>query len=216
MNAKPLIYLAGCLLVVACKKKEFPEIPTGPVIDSLGTSDAYCPTKEGTYWIYQQQLLDTNNVVLDSRIDSDYVMNDTIVIRGLIFHHVKTNSPFGSAFELFRDSAGYMVNSDGKILLAQQNWGDVAEADTVPGSWVITTRIRNDLGPVAVPAGSYPDVVSAEYEVEYLNPANPLYGPSRYAYRHHVKDVGVVEEVAFYMGNSNTIVRKLLRYRIGK
>ncbi|MCB0429184.1 MAG: hypothetical protein KDD54_03640, partial [Flavobacteriales bacterium] len=137
-------------------------------------------------------------------------------IRGLIFHHVKTNSPFGSDFELFRDSSGYMVNPHGHILLAQHNWGDVVEADTVPGSWIITARIRNDLGPVVVPSGNYTNVVSRETEVEYLNPANPLYGPHRYAYRHHVKDVGVVKEVAFYMGNSNTIVRKLLRYRIGK
>ncbi|MCB0428758.1 MAG: hypothetical protein KDD54_01485, partial [Flavobacteriales bacterium] len=93
MNAKPLIYLIACLMIASCKKEAITECPTTVSPES---SDAYCPTKEGTYWIYQQQLLDTNNVVLDSRIDSDYVMNDTIVIRGLSFHHVKTNSPFGS------------------------------------------------------------------------------------------------------------------------
>lgn len=84
--------------------------------DSL-QSNAYYPMSVGNYWVYEFVNKDPDgNIVGSSSIDSTQIVKDTLINENL-YYVFETNKPFPNTRFLRRDSLGYIIDQQGKILL---------------------------------------------------------------------------------------------------
>lgn len=121
-----LAIFAANLLFVSCKKEE-KEANQAPVTKA---SD-YFPMSVGNYWVYEMFEIDTNgNEVNMGWLDSVYI-SGTEEIRGETYYlFTRGNGGPGGCFTTsVRDSSGYLINWEGTILFAPDDFSDTLAID---------------------------------------------------------------------------------------
>ena len=199
-----------CMLVVAivltqaCKKKKEVEpeptqpVPTTPVTEPISSAE-YAQLKIGNYWIYQQINVDAQgNETPTTNYDSCYIAKDTL-IHGSTFFKLKNFSPLFSYQEFLRDSSNIIINSQGEIVFAANNFATIfasasmlnhtAQNDTI---YKYIYKMADKDMSVTVPAGTF---VTSNYQKKftifpnYANGVNLRYVNTRFA-----KNVGMITQ----------------------
>lgn len=156
----PFLSLTAFLLVFSCKKDPLP-----PNTDCLGTScdtlEWSMPSTIGSYWIYEWFVIDSNGVETTmGTFDTLRIIGDTIV-NGKVYSTYKGNH-FGTYQQIYsyrRDSSGYVVNDQGKIIYSMKPTGETL--NKVLGQFHnYISEVGYGLENKTVPAGTFETIPS--------------------------------------------------------
>lgn len=109
----------------ACKKEQGIVINEG---DDLLLVNAYYPLQTGNYWVYEfRNKLPDGTFTGSAFIDTLIVVGDTLIDNETfsVFH---TDRPSQNSVWTFRDSSGYIINTNGIIVLPPAPVGDIFNA----------------------------------------------------------------------------------------
>jgi hypothetical protein len=205
MKANSFFFIAALLLLVSCKKEQTTYQPI-PQAD-------YMALQVGNYWIFEGYEQDSSGTYIPTGDwDSVYISKDT-VIRGETYYkkHAKTLIlSTNQQIYYVRDSAGYLVNHFGRILMSETNFSDTLFVDTLtPQLFRGYAMMIGKDSVVSVPAG---DFVSATMRMSVVptDTASPF--PTRYVYWVYGKDVGEIKSHLFFYGGDRHFETRLVRY----
>lgn len=212
---KKVIILFFPVILFSCQKDESPAA-TAPPDDVT----SYYPLTTGSYWIYQRYILNADSVFVSSGSpDSIAVTGDTL-INGNVFKTIeKYNSSNNTGnVRLARDSSGYIINEEGRILMSYVNFTEIIAYDTLanPGDtssiiYTMTSKMENSQDIIEVPSGSF---VCIEKEGTVISaPQIPVPNP-RYVHTYYALNIGQVKEISFYFSNSTPVENRLISYHI--
>lgn len=200
------------LLFFACREED----PINPIIPEI--SSKYFPLTIGSYWVYNTyNVTSAENEVELARVDSVYISRDTI-IRGnryLIFEGTLHPSPYPNPgiIEMVRDSSGYFVNSNGRILFTEKNFTDILYSDVyLMGEDTIYTssyKMERETAPKTVPAGTF-NVLNFKGEITLYATSPQMSVNSNTLY---AENVGKIVETTVYT-SGRIIESRLVRYHI--
>lgn len=115
MKTKFLFVFAFFILIFSCKKENAEVSCESPF------SNSYIPMSVGSYWIYEWYKVDTfGNETLMDWIDTIRIVKDTVIREQIFFVHEDENN----IRNFYRDSLGYLVNSEGDIFFSSTNFTD--------------------------------------------------------------------------------------------
>jgi hypothetical protein len=133
-------FIIVCLLVLffSCKKDAAIILPAINSPNNMATGqDTMLPLAVGNYWIYQRSDNDSlSNISLQNSFDSVYIEKDTFIFGEQYFKFSHSNSTFFNFYYFFpnfygsvfiRDSSGFLVTSNHKILLDNVHMHDTIE-----------------------------------------------------------------------------------------
>ena len=105
------------LLAVSCTKEN-----SENNLNPLPTSD-YMQLKIGNYWVYEWYRLDSlGNEIPTSEADSSIITGDTNISGKLYYKMLSTKS---SHISYLRDSIGYLVDMDGRVLFSDHDFTNI-------------------------------------------------------------------------------------------
>ncbi len=174
----------AALFVSSCQETEIPTLPS--------PSAQYVSWTEGDWWVYEWARYNYN--VGDTTvfsIDTIFALADT-VINGNVYRTL--SGPLypwrhDSLFHV-RDSSGFIVEPNGKILLSYTNFTDTLESH-LDSTWGWFTRMREDPSPTVVPVGSFSTInyqtIFQIYGHEYYCGDSIIYSDRQFA-----ENVGMV------------------------
>lgn len=150
-------------------------MPCEPTVNVISN---YAPMSIGNYWIYDRFNTDIDGNLVFTGQDSVVIVGDT-VINGYTFHQqssfiVGANSTGTSlaGFGAYRDSSGYLINSEGSILFSATDTDDSLDffVQELPG-FVVWHISSMNLTPqaVSVEAGNF-DCLEYSARLETDNP----------------------------------------------
>ncbi|MBL7915885.1 MAG: hypothetical protein JNL49_12640 [Bacteroidia bacterium] len=214
---KAIIYLiAGTTLLVASCKKDKDE---NPPATTPRTVSQYAQLKVGNYWIYERFSVDASgNETSLGQFDSCYVEKDTIINN---LTYTKYVSPYiGGPLTLNlyqRDSSGYLVDQNGIIYLAPNDFTSTLEDryvlainDTVAH---VTKQMVNKDSVVTVPAGTY-TIINCRTMFE-MYPGYNSGGTFRPINSRYASGVGIVwDREVFFASQPTYTDRKLVRFHL--
>lgn len=190
--------------------------------DKTTAKVSYLPLGIGNYWIYQYVDIDSSGHETElSKSDSVVINRDTIINHKRYFVFEGTNNPFAHAgyrgiVDILRDSSGYIVNPEGIIRFAENDFKDsiayraeVSDNDTL---YTITYRMAKINNAITVPAGTF-------YVLNYKGTCfTPLSTPGvkypRNLNCYYAQGIGNILYTYFYIGSPNIYEKRLLRYKI--
>lgn len=160
MTNKVLIASLLIISFLSCKKET-----ANPDEKPIGLTTEHYPTKAGSYFVYHWYSIDSNKVETPlSDVDTIYILGDTL-LNGKTYTIYKESfrqSWFkGLAFR--RDSAGYIVDQNGKVLYSYVNFNDTFGSETGNAPWVFHSKMINGQDKIQVPAGSFSAVERRMY-----------------------------------------------------
>jgi len=196
-------------LLYACQKITNSEI---------SAESSYTPMEIGKYWIYAHYLIDANgHAIPQSRTDSVIITGDTLVNGSRYYVFKGTNYPWnGSQWQtiaMLRDSSGYLLDVNGNIRFAEDNFSEVLarKTETQNGDTLYTLTFKMEVmsGMITVPAGSfetlnYRGTVTMPHERPGIQ--NPRYINTLYA-----KETGKILETYFFLNDARINEKRLLR-----
>lgn len=216
----------------SCKKDDEP-IP--PVLDDViveketvlppkPSATDYFPLKKGNYWIYEVVTVDSNDMVTkDHGTDSIVVTGDTVINTLAYFklegseHRKNRNNTY---LELVRDSAGYLINSNGDRHFTMTNFNDtISRRDHTigtPTEILATERayMKRISGSIETKVGAFNEVISRENLVHVgptIKSSYSRYYP-RTTHRYYAKGVGRIFESYFYLSQPDHVEVRLVEY----
>ena len=191
------VFLATLLLIVSCKKekKELPVTPEDPV-------NAFeVPTSVGSYWIYQWDEIDSNGVCTpQTYTDTIRIIDDTLINNQL--YAVYEGTLFGNNEMQWyeRDSSGYIVNSNGKIICAYS--GSPQEFYQIQFDPYEQFFGVAEPGTITVPTGTYQNAVRMYDGFRRIDgqPVNSCSESDLKLYSHYVSGIGLVSRETGFFG----------------
>lgn len=209
---RKVFYLLFVLSIFSCKKDNSLKINPSPEM----LKDV--PLTIGSYWVYEYYNVDTvtgMNQNLNMK-DSIVIVSDT-VLNGKKYVVRMGNVPFSGMntwgiIDIVRDSSGYLVNAQGTVLFAENNFIDtfnvysfVAGNNDTLAEVFYTMELHPD--PIITPSGTY--LGGLNYRGTVFQNTNNI--PStKYLHNIYVKNIGKVFETTFFLGISNSWVEKRL------
>jgi hypothetical protein len=204
------------LLILSCKEEPDP---------SFSEKEAqlvaeYLPMQIGNYWIYQHYSIDSAGQAspLD-RIDSIVITRDSSINGHIYFVFEKEPRYPDNPREIesiLRDSAGTIVDQNGRIRFAVNNFSDTIyrftqlfEEDTI---YILTAVMEPVTAPLSVPAGTFEalnlrSTVRVPYEVPGVK--YPRYFDNCYS-----RKTGKIVSGYFYLNSPMQYEKRLIRYRL--
>lgn len=176
----------------------------------------YYNFNEGSYWIYQWSTIDTlGNETLMSSVDTIRNVGDTL-INGNTYNVSKGTYLGTNSQDLYtRDSSGYLVNEDGRILFSAINFTDTLYTLEVPienPQFTGAFQMHSDsLFMVDVPAGSF-DCLNLQGH--FINELSSAAWDIRTSDSFFAAEVGEVLSTTFYASSANTLVRRLVDFSL--
>jgi len=201
-----LLSILIALLILSCNKKE----PTLCNVNNNEKVTDYYPLTVSSYWIYNEYIIDSNQVEFIDAVDSSYISKDTL-INGKKYY-IK-NDKF-SAGDFYRgcvtDSSNYIIGLGGLKKLSYNNFTDTLWAETTSYS-ISYSKMTNNGIIVIVPAGTFTTLKQDIFR--YI--LNPNYiGENPYTDNiYYAKGVGLVKD-HFYVNNKQWSERRLVKYHI--
>lgn len=219
---KILLFAMIALLFVACEDDlntdDDPQITTEE-------PDNYFPMSIGNYWIYQEYEMDINGLVTETQhIDSTIITRDTVINNYTYFVLEGIQYPYSNWRELaiLRDSSGYLVNPDGRIDFATENFSDTLytyvqyenielQTDTIYSAFAMMEKPADS---ITVPAGTF-DALNCR--IMYTSPSG-VFGDNdpRSNYTSFGNHVGKIISTYFYANSSLIYEKRLIRYHINQ
>ena len=141
----------------SCKKKE-----VEPTICESSVQEFEVPNTKGSYWKYQCYRVDTSGVeTLYGEPDSVYVYGDTVISnkRYTVIKGTWLTAPSTTILSIRRDSSGFIVNENGKVIYSFNNFTDTLRTGSLqygppPESWHWYMKMYNNIS-INVPAGTF-------------------------------------------------------------
>jgi len=207
-----------CCLVLSCSKKDEVVEPTPSNVD-------FTPMSVGNYWVYGNFRIDTlGNENQLPRIDSVSITGKEI-IRSKTYYVFKGSYYFTSAGEnsilwKLRDSSGYLVDTNGRIQFAHNNFSDSLDVyclvnprqnDTV---YCHAYQLQKSVYPITVPAGTFNALNYQRLITLYGHYARPNVPNPREWDTFYANGVGRILETTFYASQPGHNEIRLLRYRV--
>lgn len=207
-------------LFVSCEKEAGPAFVDD---DTPISVNGYLPLEIGNYWIYQHVHIDSmDNEILSDRIDSMVVERDTF-INGHQYYVIEgSNYPFDGGqwgtIDILRDSLGYIVNHEGNIRFAVDNFSDTLDRKTevINGDtmYILSYQMDQLVQSVSVPVGTF-EVLNFKGTVFSYNDLSGINNP-RFLNNLYAKGVGKVLQTYFYLNSPVISEKRLIRYHIEK
>ncbi|MCF8296973.1 MAG: hypothetical protein K9J13_05440 [Saprospiraceae bacterium] len=207
---KNLIVLGAILIILisACKKDD-EIIVTDP--DPVITKN-YNPMSIGSYWIYDHYEIDTlGNETLLTISDSIRITGDTLINGQSYKVYMGTKTSQWSVQYMLRDSADYVVGSDGIIYLSKSNFTDTLGKGIV-SFMTYSYKMEQTVAAITVPAGSF-NVVNYQ-GTYYANNPPPTVTYPRFQNNYYADGIGRIADSYFYYSNPKYYERRLVRYHI--
>lgn len=151
-----LSILTITILFTGCKADDDSSTSTpDPVVED----PVFFPLALGNYWLYEVVKIDAEgNEEIQPEIDTVKIIG-TRLINGEIYHIMYESSRFfgySPTTSLVRDSSGFLVNSSGRILLSNTNFGEVLETIELEVDDIrIEFTMHGDIETVNVPLGDF-------------------------------------------------------------
>ncbi len=201
-------FLVLLFLVFSCKKDKEIINDLEPNPSSTTASD-YFQLKIGNYWVYETTQFNNKS------IDSSIVSRDT-VIRNQTYFVIEGHDLVGSwnILNIFRDSSNYIVDQNGFIFFALNNFEDTLARIYIPtgtSDTLVSIHYKMISFPttITVPAGAFDSLLN--YRGEIFNHSNQNIQYTNYYYR---KNIGLIESNVPFFASPDRIEKKLLRYKI--
>jgi hypothetical protein len=220
-----LIASIGVLKIVGCKKENI-EAPVCNNITSSPTAQSYqFPITIGSYWIYENFTMDSTNMITSTTsIDSVFIPYDTLIngkeyARKKIVNLSNNNSIptmeiFLGSYVYARDSAGYIVNPQGKFI-KHDDFNNILSFSVITNPpHTIVARMTHKDSLVTVPVGSFTTI---NYQQTVTIQASS-YSGNRTKYNNQIMadNIGVIyQDLSFYNSPTKLGIR-LLRYHIAE
>ncbi len=207
---KLLVLGLATVLLSACQKTPDPE---------LTPESTYTPMKIGNYWIYAHYQIDLNgNALPQSRTDSVIITGNTLINGSSYFIFEGTNYPLNGGqwqiIAMLRDSSGYLVDVNGIIRFAQDNFTEVLASKTEKHNgdtlYTLTYQMEVMEGEVTVPAGTFETL---NYKGTFTMPQEiPGIQNPRYINTLYAKGTGKILETYFFLNDARINEKRLLRH----
>jgi hypothetical protein len=167
----------------------------------------YMQLEIGNYWVYHRHMIDTNKSSIDE-IDSLVITGDTMINSKQYF---KKKSFYQGGTSYLRDSNGYLVDHQGKIMFSDHDFGHVLRTDSIgPGLAVAEYGMIAGDTTITVPSGSY-QALDFRGTVTALDPNYP-HGIN-YTYYFYADGMGMVKSSTyFFMAPHLRIEQELLAF----
>jgi hypothetical protein len=204
---KKILFLLQALValsLLSCSKSNHNNPPS---------NEDFMALRVGNYWIYQNYDIDSNGVATPTDDwDSAYISKDTLV-NGKTYYKMFRKSVLIAPYQLvefLRDSSGYMVDLQGKIMMSEDNFTDTLTTDTTDAFLYIgyLAMVAKD-SVISVPAGDF-TTRTARFSVVPSNPNDPH--PVRYLYDVYAKNIGRIKYHWFFYNGNNHFESRLVRY----
>lgn len=206
---KALFVFAVVALIASCKKdKSIPYDNDTPPPQNTN----FTPMTIGSYWVYEYSSTDTNNITTINGTDTVRVVQDSI-INGNTYRMFKGNLSYACSTCYFfrRDSSGYLVNQNGRIMFSATNFTDTLYIDTTqPLLYTANYKMIADTS-ITVPAGTF-----STYDYRghvYITNPNPIPNP-RITGNFYANSIGIVKSRYVFVGGTDYLEAKLLSYYI--
>jgi hypothetical protein len=198
------------MLSVSCKKDNVQ--PSPAATSPANVANGY-PLTIGSYWIYENTDIDTNNVEtvnVSNPSDSCYISGDTVLSGKTYMVFVGMIGNENAVF-FRRDSSGFIVDQAGMVYYSKTDFTNTLRTWTVPGYLNGYFKMVGPATTVSVPAGSYQ---SYDYQGMIVFGSGYPWDNPRYVHSYYANGVGLVRETSFFTASPNYIARRLLRYHI--
>lgn len=121
MNRVTFVLIAFIAVMLSCKKED--KNSNQEKNDGNIEASEYFGLEVGNYWIYEIFEIDTNGTEASTgKFDSVYIAK-TEIINGEEYYAIEGGNYLGYRMSV-RDSSGYLINSDGVILFAPNDFAD--------------------------------------------------------------------------------------------
>jgi hypothetical protein len=208
-------YFSFALLLLicsaACKKDNVVPAPANEPVPAPAPNGF--PLTIGSYWIYENTMIDTNNVETinaSNPSDSCYIKDDTI-FGGKTYLVFVGNITNENAIFFRRDSLGFMVDQYGTIFYSKTDLINTLRTVSVPGFYDGYYKMAGPMTSVSVPAGGFS---CYDYQGVFVMPSSYAWSNPRFSHSYYANGVGLVRETAFFYSSPDYIARRLLRYHI--
>ena len=209
-----LILAFAAVLLFSCKK----ETVETPINNSSELKHA--PLAIGNYWVYNNYQIDTaqGTEVLMNNNDSIVIAKDTLINTIKYFVRMGKSITNGNTFKVIdciRDSSGYLVNSSGLVLFAENNFTDTIYRWSIPGNnsnYINSYSLMEVLNkPVSTPAGTFYQGLNAKETISQSNIPVLI----RQADHVYVENIGLVFEILYTsVWIDGWIEKRLVEYQI--
>lgn len=176
----------------------------------------YMPLQIGNYWVWQHYSVDTLGVETAlPKYDSSIIVRDT-TIRGALYYIFEGYEAIGntSSQSIIRDSSGYYVNSNGTIVMAENNFTDTLRynVQTNQGDTLFTSMYKMEKPDysVTVPVGTY-DVLNCLGTIKIIIPSLDT---TRYLNTYYADNVGMILSTYFFFHSPTVYEKRLTKYHI--
>lgn len=214
---KLLVFIMAILFMISCQKDENNDSPESKA--------NHWPLAIGNYWVYQHVYVDySGKEVIHSKLDSIYINRDTIIRGNTYFIIEGVYEPFFDGktgiVHIVRDSSNCIVNSTGRVLLAENNYNDVLynfpgiDPLTKDTLYYMSAKMEKVSNPITVPAGTF-EVINKRETLSIRIDITGIDNP-RYADNYYANNVGQIIKTFYYLNYPEPMQKRLLRYHISK
>lgn len=179
----------------------------------------YIPMKVGNYWVYENyQINEEGSETNLQKIDSVIISRDTIINGNKFYVFEGTRYPTElnrCILQIVRDSSGYLVRNDGRVLFSESNFSDILysgfeitnNSDTLCS---YTCKMVKPEDPIVLSIGTfdaliYLNIVNTDYDI----PGYPREFPNYY-----VANIGKVISTSGFFFSPIRFEQRLIRYNI--
>jgi hypothetical protein len=194
----------------ACQKSPGPEISSESI---------YTPMEIGKYWIYGHYQIDANgHAIPQFRTDSVIITGDTLINGSKYYVFEGTNYPWNSSqwnsIAMLKDSSGYLVDVNGNIKFAEDNFFEILASKTEIQSgdtlYTLTYKMEVMYRMITVPAGSF-EALNYKGTVTMPQDQPGIQNP-RYINTLYAKETGKILETYFFLNDARINEKRLLRH----
>jgi hypothetical protein len=204
---------AALLLICAVSCKKDAGVPVTENEPTPAPAANGYPLTIGTYWIYENTTIDTNGVEtvsVSNPTDSCYIVDDT-VLGGNTYMVFVGNIINENAVYFRRDSAGFIVDQNGKIYYSKTDLVNTLRTESMPGMYDAFYKMAGPMTTISVPAGAY---ACYDFQGMFILPASYPWDNPRYYHSYYANGVGLVRETTFFYSSPDYISRRLVRYHV--
>lgn len=184
----------------------------GSIIDPVVEDPVLFPLAVGNYWIYEIARVDNlGNEEFLSMNDTIEIIGDTIINNEQYYTWSDTNFGFNKQTTTVRDSAGFLINSKGIIILSTDVFDEVLHTSETGGIARFEYTMQSDVQNVTVPLGDF-ECLNYEGIVTHITDSD--YVP-RKLFNFYSDGVGLVASNTFFFNNIDfSFERRLVEFHL--